>query len=74
MFAKFIGGFLGSLISKAIAWLALIRVGEHKQQQKDQAASLQDAKQANQVRERVDQETDSDVDRDLAKFMRKSDA
>ena len=71
---SFLGGIVGKLLSILVEWWGLIRVGERKQQQKDQAASLKDAKQANQIRERVDQETDADVDRDLAKFMRKPDA
>lgn len=70
---SFLGGIVSGLISKAIAWLALIRIGEKQQQAKDQAASLADAKDANADRQKVNQESDSELDRDLGKFVRGSD-
>ena len=71
---SFLGGIVSGLISKAIAWLALIRIGEKQQQSKDQAASLEDAKEANADRQKVNQESTSELDDDLARFMRRPDA
>lgn len=71
---SFLGGIVSGLISKAIAWLALIRIGEKQQQSKDQAASLEDAKEANAERQKVNQESTGELDRDLAQFMRRPDA
>lgn len=70
---SFLGGIVSGLISKAIAWLALIRIGEKQQQSKDQAASLEDAKEANADRQKVNQESTSELDDDLARFMRRPD-
>lgn len=70
---SFLGGIVSGLISKVIGWLALIRIGEKEQKSKDQAASLQDAKDANADRQKVNQESDSELDRDLGKFMRRPD-
>ena len=71
---SFLGGIVSGLIAKAIAWLALIRIGEKQQQSKDQAASLEDAKEANAIRQQVNRKSDSDLDHDLEHFMRRPDA
>ena len=36
---SFLGGIVSGLISKAIAWIALIGIGERRQQAKDIAAN-----------------------------------
>ena len=37
---SFLGGIVSGLISKAVAWLALIRIGEEKQAAKETAKTL----------------------------------
>ena len=74
MIASIVGKVISGVVTTVLEWLGLIHVGEEKQKAKDQAASLEDAKEANAERQKVNQESTSELDRDLGQFMRRPDA
>ena len=72
MIWKFLGGFLGTLAAKILAFFAIYRSGEKAQQAEDIKAAHQEDIDARQIEAKVSVESDDDLDHDLERRMYRS--
>lgn len=69
MIWKLIGGFIGTLAAKLLAFFAIYRSGEKAQQQKDLVAANQEDRDARKIEDRVEGMGDADLDHALERRL-----
>ena len=68
-----IGGFIGTLAAKLLAFFAIYRSGEKAQQQKDLTSANKEDRDARKIEDRVESMDDSDLDHALERRLYRSD-